>query len=684
MATTKAINVLIYSGAGTTTDSVRHCVSTLRHLLSPHFAVSTVSANALLKDPWLNSCALLVFPGGADLPYCNAFNGAGNRRISQYVRQGGSYLGFCAGGYYGSGRCEFEEDNIKMAVVGSRELKFFPGTCRGAAFRGFEYGSERGARPSELLVKDGEKETRWRCYFNGGGVFVDAAKMKNEGVEVLAEYTEDIAVDGGEGKAAVVYRKFGNGHVVLTGPHPEFAAANLDKRNGGPEYEKLINTLAADDAHRIQFIKLILSKLDITVPEAPSAQVIPELSSIHLTSFIPSDCGHLLSRLSDIITDTNDSTPEKQIKDEADTFIVEVNSSSSKSSSDAISHIAPTDTTLNYSGEPVLNTDYTSTPKRLIIHNSGFPNDTETPHFNHAAFYGSLEYYRSLSRMSPSQFGQFMLYGETVTSTNTLLEKNVKLLTRLPSGTTFTATTQIAGRGRGSNVWVSPQGCLIFSTVLEHPLFINTHSPIVFVQYIVAMAIVKAIKNYDPASGSRGYKDIDVKLKWPNDIYAKDPKTGEYTKIVGILVQSTFLSNSFHLVVGCGINTSNPHPSTSLNTILSQLHPALPPFSLPRLLAAILVTFEEMYLRFCRPSSGLESSFVSSGLRDEYHEMWLHSGQEVTLEMEGNERGKVVGLDGEWGLLEIDMLEGREKGRRVRVQPDGNGFDFFTGLVRKK
>jgi glutamine amidotransferase-like uncharacterized protein len=28
-------------------------------------------------------------------------------------------------------------------------------------------------------------------------------------------------VDAGEGAAAVVYRKIGEGHVVLTGPHPE-------------------------------------------------------------------------------------------------------------------------------------------------------------------------------------------------------------------------------------------------------------------------------------------------------------------------------------------------------------------------------------------------------------------------------------------------------------------------------
>jgi biotin--protein ligase len=170
------------------------------------------------------TCALFVIPGGADLPYCKAFNGEGNRKISRYVRQGGSFIGFCAGGYYGSKRCEFEVGNGRLEVVGSRELGFFPGTCRGAAFKGFEYASEKGARASALAVKEmGEKKAySFRPYFNGGGVFTDAEKFQDRGVEILASYEEDLDVEAGEGKkAAVVYCKVGDGGAILTGPHPE-------------------------------------------------------------------------------------------------------------------------------------------------------------------------------------------------------------------------------------------------------------------------------------------------------------------------------------------------------------------------------------------------------------------------------------------------------------------------------
>lgn len=183
-----------------------------------------VTDTVILKEPWTASCALLVFPGGADMGYCRSLNGDGNRRISQYIRRGGSYLGLCAGGYYGSSRCEFEIGNKILEVIGSRELGFFPGTCRGCAFRGFVYHSEAGAKAVELKVAKecfikGPVPEVFRCYYNGGGIFVDAAKFEDEGVEVLATYTDPLDVDGGH--AAIVFRKVGEGSVILTGTHPE-------------------------------------------------------------------------------------------------------------------------------------------------------------------------------------------------------------------------------------------------------------------------------------------------------------------------------------------------------------------------------------------------------------------------------------------------------------------------------
>lgn len=228
----RKMNVLVYSGTattpfcfltdqtagnGSTIESVRHCLYTLRRLLSPNYAVIPVTETAILKEPWTSTCALLVFPGGADMGYCRSLNGEGNRRIDQYVRRGGAYFGFCAGGYYGTAKCEFEVGDRMLEVVGSRELSFFPGTCRGCAFKGFVYHSEAGARAVELnIVKEGLK---FKSYYNGGGIFVDAEKYADNGVEILATYAEPPDVEGGS--AAVVYCKVGEGGAIMTGPHPE-------------------------------------------------------------------------------------------------------------------------------------------------------------------------------------------------------------------------------------------------------------------------------------------------------------------------------------------------------------------------------------------------------------------------------------------------------------------------------
>lgn len=225
----KRVNVLVYAGAGSTTPSVSHATWSLRRLLGPHYAIVTVTADQILKEPWQASCALLVMPGGADMGYCRTLNGEGNRRIKQYVQSGGCYLGLCAGGYYGCARCEWEVGKKGMEVVGDRELAFFPGICRGLAFPGFVYHEEKGTRAAKLTVnreslKSPKQELpeHVRTYYNGGGVFVDAEKYADRGVQVLAKYAEKLAVEGGESKAAVVYCKVGEGAALLTGPHPEY------------------------------------------------------------------------------------------------------------------------------------------------------------------------------------------------------------------------------------------------------------------------------------------------------------------------------------------------------------------------------------------------------------------------------------------------------------------------------
>ncbi|KFY94878.1 hypothetical protein V498_03662 [Pseudogymnoascus sp. VKM F-4517 (FW-2822)] len=680
---TKKLNVLVYAGTGSTDGAVRHALYTLRRLLSPNYAVFPVSDSVIIKEPWTSTCALLVFPGGADLGYCRVLNGEGNDRISQYVRRGGSYLGFCAGGYYGSQRCEFEVGDKKMEVIGKRELSFFPGVCRGCAFKGFVYQSEAGACAAELTVETEsfagiDCPKSFKSYYNGGGVFVDAANFKTEGIEVLATYSKETDVDGGDSgtRAAAVYCKIGDGCAVLTGPHPEFAAANLDAKSGGPEYSKMVENLIEDDGLRESFMKACLTKMGLLV--AIETSTVPILSAIHISSLHNIEVSELFE---DLRTDMTLEEGEYFVKGENDIFLIEKNGSplslhslgaSLPQASSGAKDEAETDQLR--SGQDGKNIDYNTVIKRLVFHDGGWPQNTVTPHFNHDVFYSELVDYQNEGGSRAEDFGKVIMYGDVVTSTNTLLEKNQKLLSHVPNGFTATATLQVAGRGRGTNVWVSPVGSLIFSTCIRHSLELSAKAPVIFVQYLAAIAIAEGIKSY-----GKGYEDIPVKLKWPNDIYALDPtKPGknEYVKIGGILVNSSYSSGNYNLVVGVGINTTNPAPTTSLNALRPQ---HLPEFTIEKLLARILTRFEDVYLKFCQ--SGFDKK-----LEETYYKLWLHTEQIITLEAEGGVRARVLGITRDWGFLRVQELgwEDKPTGKIIELQTDSNSFDFFRGLVKRK
>lgn len=670
----------------------------LKQSLSPNYAVETITEKVLLEQPWTATCALLVFPGGRDMGYCRALNGTGNDRIKQYVKRGGAYLGLCAGGYYGSARCEFEVGDDKMKVVGNRELAFYPGICRGLAFKGFVYNSEAGARAARMLVnKDvgffDDTLHNFRSYYNGGGVFVDAENYKNQGVEMLAQYDEEIAVDGGKHneKAAVVYCKVGEGNVILTGIHPEFvmpksskkisiadsrrfAGDTLNPKNGGPGYADTVEAVKEDEGKRMAFIKSLLMKLNLNVPGEVLTP--PLLSALHVSSLNNKEARKLLE---DIEKDGVTSVlGAGYLEAEHDTFFLVTEDTCS--TGEVVEKLAGLQTNVEEvdarQADPLASQplDYSLDVKTIYFYEHWLPERSSTPHFDHDLFYESLIQYQSERGTRAKEFGKILMYGESVTSTNTMLEKNPRLLKYLPTGFVATATTQIAGRGRGSNAWISPpRGQLIFSVVLKHSLQLNERAPVIFVQYLAAIAIAEGIRTYD-----RGYQDVPVKLKWPNDIYALDPSQpgkNEYVKIGGILVNSSYSNGNYNLVVGIGVNCANYAPTTSLNALRPD---GKPNFSIEKCLARILTKFEDIYETFCQ--TGFDKR-----MEERYYKLWLHTNQIVTLEAEGGVRARVLGI-AQWGQLKVEELgwEDKPTGKIYELQTDSNSFDFFKGLLKAK
>ncbi|CAK9437650.1 uncharacterized protein LODBEIA_P20280 [Lodderomyces beijingensis] len=660
------MNVLVYSGPGTTVEGVKQCLESLRLHLSAYYAVIAVSETVLLTEPWMRKTSVLVIPGGADLPFCKILNGEGNKRITSYVKNGGKFMGFCAGGYYASARCEFEV-GTPLEVSGPRELKFYPGTSRGCAFKGFQYESQVGARAVKLLVNTsllpGAPSTVFN-YYNGGGLFAEASKYK--GVQVLASYDGTTDIEDAD-KAAVVYAKVGKGDVILTGTHPEYSPSLFKEVE--EKFEPVVQTLQETNHNRKLFLKQLLKKLGLRVREDVDSTV-PSITPV----FIASPSGEKIRELEDSLQ-RNLDVERGVFQDSNDVFVFQ-NLHEGELKSD---HKTPT--YLNFTEE--------------------IPSGKVTPYFNMGKYFDSLK--SLVGAEGCCRFGGILGYAEVIGSTNTLLDRNPAFLKQLPNGFTLTASTQIAGRGRGGNVWINPRGVLATSILFRVPQSKDASSLIVTLQYLCGLALIESILGYGSSSTSCGkgvgYENLPVRLKWPNDIFVLKPeyidslehKVGstvdgddeKYVKISGALVNSQYMDGSYHLVWGGGVNVSNPAPTTSLNLVLEKLNnvrkaknlSALPPYEPELLLARLMSTVDSFYKVF--EKSGLKPFLPL------YYKRWFHSDQTVDVDGAGGNRKtcQIKGITPDFGLL---IAEDIATGERLHLQPDGNSFDIFKGLVYKK
>ena len=132
-------------------------------------------------------------------------------------------------------------------------------------------------------------------------------------------------------------------------------------------------------------------------------------------------------------------------------------------------------------------------------------------------------------------------YYETLGSTN---DRGLQLAEKdtLETPLLVWAQRQTAGRGRGDNRWRSREGALTFSLVLESPLQEAEPARWPQIALVIGLAIRKTLGELAP--------ELEVLLKWPNDVYANGKK------ICGVLVE-TVPGPPCRLVAGIGVNVNN-------------------------------------------------------------------------------------------------------------------------------
>ncbi|KAK3152216.1 hypothetical protein QOZ80_2BG0155990 [Eleusine coracana subsp. coracana] len=273
---------------------------------------------------------------------------------------------------------------------------------------------------------------------------------------------------------------------------------------------------------------------------------------------------------------------------------------------------------------------------------------------------GAFDVGAYMDSLRARRFGRWMLWSPRLASTQDLVAQN---FSKLPVGAVCVADVQFKGRGRSKNVWESPPGCLMFSFTSQ----MQDARKLPLMQYVVCLSMTEAIKELCRA---KGLPELDVRIKWPNDLYLKGLKVG------GILCTSSYEPKVYNICTGIGLNVDNEKPTTCLNAGLQAINANSPRLKREDITSFFFNKFEILFEIFS--NKGFQA------LEKQYYDSWLHSGQKVVVQdvHEGQSSGSVVTIQ---GLTPTGYLYAiGQDGQNYELHPDGNSFDFFTGLVRRK
>lgn len=225
---------------------------------------------------------------------------------------------------------------------------------------------------------------------------------------------------------------------------------------------------------------------------------------------------------------------------------------------------------------------------------------------------------------------------DETTSTNSLMQELLKA-GKLNNGDVIRANYQSRGIGQVGNLWESEKG-----KNLTFSLFLDTHfldaSEVFYLNKIVSIAIHKYLTDLGI---------LDVKIKWPNDIYIGNKK------VAGMLTNNSFLGNNLqNSIIGVGLNVNQveflknvPNP-TSLK-LVSQKN-----YNLDKELEKLL---QYIYQHI----NQLAQAGFSQIDTDYLNRLYQFQEQHKYKDSSGAFVGEIIGVDAH-GQLRIEKINGEQ------------------------
>lgn len=192
-----------------------------------------------------------------------------------------------------------------------------------------------------------------------------------------------------------------------------------------------------------------------------------------------------------------------------------------------------------------------------------------------------------------------------------------------------TAEHQTAGRGQRGNVWNSNAGENLLFSILVRPGEILKVTEQFLLSQTVALALHDTMQHYG----------IDVKLKWPNDIYVGK------SKLAGILLELDYAGNSVEqAIIGIGINVNQKEFPIMDRIPVSMKMLKEENFALDGILKTFIDSFEHRYLQLCsgnRDALAAEYTSLLLGIKE----------KRVFNDKDGHFEGVIKGVEDDGHLL---------------------------------
>lgn len=201
------VGVYVDEGSGRSVNDLLHALSKFEEV-----SVTKLTAEEI-RSGMLSTLDILIQPGGSGGTQGRHLAEAGREKIRRFIREGGGFIGICAGAYLASADYEWSLNVLDAKVVDRKHWA-------------------RGRGTVEIAITDAVKQLlrtthqKLEIYYGQGPLLARGNRPDIDDYEVIATFETEIAKNGApegimKGTTAIARGQYGRGRVICFSPHPE-------------------------------------------------------------------------------------------------------------------------------------------------------------------------------------------------------------------------------------------------------------------------------------------------------------------------------------------------------------------------------------------------------------------------------------------------------------------------------